>query len=482
MTQVDNRRRAVCCALTIFPFLAHYKDASAQESPAPARQYLSDTDRTACFLESIQRQSVGLGTPPWSLDNDMEALEEANKHLVVEGSPIDQDFIKHLVEDLRHQATPTRLESAETNYILKREMALIEASATKLKIDVPGPLLIGSLPTPNINAEVIAVPDSFSCPSEKANKSQFLDKIVLVNTRVLSFAHETCKIVVSCIPFVRDDKSIGFNFGDNAIDENIKNNPRLLKAYIDNILEFSMIAHTEQFVVDPMYYRFLNAFRDGMEYFLLGHEFSHIALHHVSSRGTPLSALSPSDQKVKNLNATALGFSWRQELEADFSGVALAKQVILDEADTSEDPINKLLRPVGLTAPVLFFESLTQLEDATALIKTGDEPEITKDEYQATLTVLNNMLKTDADDSAENREQTSSNVPLPDHPPLWAREFFMTHFVEDSFSDYKASEQAEQGMLEFAKAALKASRKLYDLSKPRLREISVVVRSNAGDK
>lgn len=481
LTHINSRRRTVCCALTLFPWALNCGVLRAEDDAPAARHYLSDSDRTACFLESIQRQSVGLGTPPWSLSNDMAAFDEAKKHLTLPGSPIAQEDMDRLIEELKKTTPPTRFESAEAFYVLNNEMTLIESSAQKLKMDVPGPLLIGSLPTPNINAEVLAVPDSFSCANENARQSQYKNKIILVNIRVLSFAHETCKIVVSCIPNQQIENNISFSFGDEEIEKNIKSKPELISAYIENILEFSRIVHTSQYVVDPVYYRFLNAFRDGMEYFVLGHEFSHIALHHVSKKGTPLSAVSPPGGKQRFLSTSAVGFSWEQELEADFFGLRVAKQTILDEAQKSKDALQLLTRPIGLVAPVLFFSSLKQLEDATAIMQTGREPKITKGEYEATLEILREAFQTNKTGASDAQPEASSRISLPDHPPLWAREYFVSGFIKDSFSNYQASDKAEQGMLEIALATLRASNKLYELSKPKMFEIAAALKDASHD-
>jgi hypothetical protein len=474
---INTRRRTICCGLTFLPWALKYEIVKAGEGATETQQYLSDSDRTACFLESVQRQTVGLGTPPWSISNDMAAIEEARKHLLLPGSPVTKEDIDKIVEQLKNETPPTRFESGESYDILKYEMTDVVASAKELQMDVPGSLLIGSLPTPNINAEVIVVPDSFTCEYKNARQSKFAPKIILVNTRILSFAHEVSKIVVSCIPYHQDGNNISFSYTDAEIEKKIKSTPELVEAYINNILEFSLITHTPQYVVDPIYDRFLSAFRDGIEYFILGHEFSHIALHHTSSRGTPLSALSPPGQKQKILDTAALGFSWKQEMEADFYGIGLAKQTILDTAAKSEDPLALVTRPIGLVAPVLFFDSLKQLENATSIIETGIEPKITKEEYDATLAVLDESFQSkDTGGAKAPTDGSPSKVALPDHPPLWARQFFATRFVQNSFSNYKASDKAEQGMFDIAKATVSASNTLYELSKPKLFEVAATVK------
>lgn len=177
---------------------------------------------------------------------------------------------------------------------------------TAYEIDTLASVIVTSFPSAEINARRIVVPkkkEDFDCKKYGGGlDSKYDRRIVLINTRLLEFFHETIKLLVTQLGDYKE-------FSETLKISSEHKNPKLpdvtilaRNAYISFVSEFLMIAPTG---TAPLYYSNKDQFEthlallNNSELFAYAHEISHILLNH-------------------KVYENDISLMWKQELEADY--------------------------------------------------------------------------------------------------------------------------------------------------------------------
>lgn len=158
----------------------------------------------------------------------------------------------------------------------------------------------GTLRTGRINAMAIKVPDS---PSY----------VVAFEDGLFGFANLMSKIIAQCFPTLTEGK---FSTDSKDIERHIGDHPEIADRLIDLLFAYFVNGHphfSKQYFVDSGTATLAGILRNGMEMFVLAHEYGHVILDHFGP--------SPIEKaKVGDADVDTLLLNWVQEYEADMFG------------------------------------------------------------------------------------------------------------------------------------------------------------------
>ncbi|MFC7640158.1 hypothetical protein ACFQX6_03275 [Streptosporangium lutulentum] len=211
--------------------------------------------------------------------------------------------------------------------------------------------LIGYLQTGQLNAVSMRVPGRSG------------DYLVLFEDEMLLFASKLSKAVAWAIPCGPSDANgmMTFEWGMPPVTERIEARPEVAEQFADIVITYAVtggVGQAAHHMVPPGYLNLASMMRDSLEYFVLGHEYSHILLGHLDIAESRKGVLPASEAEV-------LAYSWRQELDADWFGMVLSINALIDHEDQDI--------PFGFIGISLFFDALDVMDRAVALLQTGDE-------------------------------------------------------------------------------------------------------------
>jgi hypothetical protein len=215
---------------------------------------------------------------------------------------------------------------------------------------LPRPL-IGHLQTGQINAVSMRVPGSSD------------GYLVLLEDEMPLFASKLSKAVAWAIPHDLADSAgnMSFRFSVDDVTERIAADPEVADRFADIVVTYAVDGNLEgagHHVVPPGYLNLAAMLRDSLEYFVIGHEYAHILLGHLDATASRKGVLPAAE-------AEALAYSWAQEIEADWVGMALSINAVVDHEHLDID--------FGFLGIGLFFDALDVMDRAVALLQTGDE-------------------------------------------------------------------------------------------------------------
>lgn len=192
-------------------------------------------------------------------------------------------------------------------------------------------------------------------------------------------------------------------------------------------------------MLDQFYDPLINGVVNGMELFVIGHEYGHVILKHEPIRRGSLNAIQGGED-VANLSFPIAERSWQQELEADLVGFKLMSTTLMSQKD-----------PLGLygTCGALFFIQLQGiLDQADYSIKHGRRYVVTQADRDQVVAFLKDVTTTpsnsgnkstnpkvthtapasNASEKSLIKNKTSNTAKeniFSTHPPDWLRELFL---------------------------------------------------------
>lgn len=241
---------------------------------------------------------------------------------------------------------PTRYDSPMQVRLLEGLVNRIEEAINSLAIEVKEFPHCACIPTGLVNARAVLLPT--------------VDRpFLLFDSELFLYCHLFAKAFARCLPIVDRKEHISLSIERDLVERRIAGTPELVEHFRDLLYTYAKTGSTsksKQYDPEPDYVQMLEILRDGMELFVVGHEFGHVQAGHLSELVAHL-----------GLNSDSLGVgneSHRQEHEADLIGLALTLQAM------SSSGYDAALAYVGVE---LFFISLELAERAHYIIRDGTD-------------------------------------------------------------------------------------------------------------
>jgi hypothetical protein len=242
---------------------------------------------------------------------------------------------------------PSKFQDIQT-YALMVDLAdKIRSTADAMGLRIPSEPLLASFASGQVNALTIHVP--------KARRS-----LVVFEDQMFTFANLFAKVLGQTIVFVGEDEDgPEFSLEHEAMAEQIRSRPEILQRFWEALIAYVVSGRPSE---APQYYLWgppsmIGAlFREGLELFVMGHEFGHIIKSHNSRARQTMLLLD--DEEVETIE-----WNWQQEHAADGIGMVLAVGALRENYDLA----------LSFAGADLFFSLLELLDRALSLLTTGDE-------------------------------------------------------------------------------------------------------------
>jgi hypothetical protein len=288
----------------------------------------------------------------------------------------------------------------------------------------------GTLPAGTLNARTVAVPNSDS-------------HLTVVNSELFGFCYEYLKVGLKTVGFRANGQTLEMSYGEKVFNEGPRHDRDLL-VRLSKLLEDTVNHRRIQSHAPPAEYEqpLLMRMVDVMEFFLVAHEYAHVALGHVSSNTVAFHTYGV------NRPLRVLRRTWGQEAAADAWAFNLLNKYLSSKASSTYRyhegiDFGDYLR----LAPQFFFGFDSTAEDAQYLFdNTRLRPTLSKNEKQSVVDYLADALAEEwkaGNISAPPRRgdgrkysDTVAAVLKSDYPPAWARLELMRRALrkETSFS------------------------------------------------
>ncbi|MEF9886022.1 hypothetical protein [Streptomyces sp. P9-A4] len=211
---------------------------------------------------------------------------------------------------------------------------------------VPRPVL-GMMATGEINAVTLLAPDSRT-------------HLVVFEDELLNFANLFSKAVALAMPHERaEDGRIAFSVDIDKVRRHVRESPEAVRRFREVVLAYLLEGRpgrAPQYFAPEGISNMGAILREGMELFVLGHEYGHVMAEHVADRKSRRRMLGTAEGEV-----TEVGWKWEQEVVADLLGWNLSLGAMSGEYGAA-------LPHAGVE---LFFSACEVLERAVPLLVTG---------------------------------------------------------------------------------------------------------------
>ncbi|MFE2013489.1 hypothetical protein [Streptomyces sp. NPDC059491] len=206
--------------------------------------------------------------------------------------------------------------------------------------------VLGMLATGEINAVTLLAPSGAH--------------VVAFESELLSFANLFGKAVALAMPHeARQDGGIAFSAEIDEVRRHVRDSPEAVRRFRDVVLAYLLEGRPSKaspYLPSEAVRTLGYIFQQGMELFVLGHEYGHVMAGHVADRKTPRRMLG-----VGHVPVTEVGWRWEQEGVADVIGWKLCLGAMSGEVGLE-------LSHAGVE---LFFSAYEVLNRAVPLLMTG---------------------------------------------------------------------------------------------------------------
>lgn len=308
--------------------------------------YLSDSDPDfQCLEKHLRDGSFGKlhDQHVYQAHHDIESqrkfYEVVAEKMGIEGEAIAQLFPNEIT-------LPTRFESPTHYRLLSGLIDKIKEMAEGYGIDTSTFPHYSSIPTQLVNAQAVRL----SC-----SKRSFL----LFDSQIFLYCHLFAKAFSLCIPVLSEDQGISFSIETERVKDRILNVPECIDRLVDLLgaLDKTKVpGRAEPYIPEPAYARLSALYLDGMELFVVAHEFGHIYANHLDSL---LPRLCFPAQGGENNSSSHI-----QEFEADAIGLLL-----MISAQTKQG-FDSGLSYIGAE---LFFHALEMQDKFTHFLEHGTD-------------------------------------------------------------------------------------------------------------
>jgi hypothetical protein len=245
---------------------------------------------------------------------------------------------------------PTKYEEPSGYHLMTNLARQVEDAASELGHPLPIRPQLGTLPTQNVNAMAVRVPDSD-------------EYLILFESELFTFALLLSKVVARAIPFKGSESGmLNFSTEGEDIEKSIAENPEITRRFREVVLAYLIKGRPSAapaYLPEEPYGTLAAILRQSMELFIMAHEYAHIISGHLSESKT-----APID--VGGQHGDEVIRSWQQELEADAQGLELMVRAM-----------QKRNHDLALSywGADLFFSCIEVVEQGISIMRTGRESE-----------------------------------------------------------------------------------------------------------
>lgn len=306
------------------------------------------------FLAYLQQKLA----PRWYAPlKKISTLEDVDMYLqeTYNLDPSDKKKLEEIKEELKEKESvemPTDMQGIWQYIIIKGLTDRVLKILSKQNINIKEKIVIGTLPTGEVNAVAIQVPSG--------------GFIVALNDGIFLFIHLLAKAVTSFFPFKKEEgKLLSFSTDEKDINRSLETNRKGHIRFVDVLFSYLVLGdarNAEQYFQKTEQRILTDVIRNTAEMFIIAHEYSHVILEH----STPAKSLTKTlfhQVKVKKIIR-----SWKDELNAD----NLALQIVL--AHNSEQGLDLALSNIGID---FFFSCLEIVEQAIGISSIASHPSVT---------------------------------------------------------------------------------------------------------
>jgi hypothetical protein len=308
--------------------------------------------RAVKFLEALQRQ-VRNGVPrDFVPDPLVEQFADVVAAEDTDPAGSRASWLSRMRE--RHNdgvaSAPTPLQDPDSYRMLITLVDAIEATlfVEKPTSDWPTPTF-GTLETGQVNAMTIAVPGAG-------------DHVIVFEEQLFIFALLMSKAVAQAVPYREEDGQYRFAVGDDDIIAEMTRNSAAQHRFNQALLAYAVSGRTTdapQYVLEDVVQMRLTAWLlDAMELFVVGHEYGHVLLGHLTETNAQRRML-PADVPVDEIE-----YSWLQEHAADRIGMMLSIKAMGEKHGVDLS--------IGACGAALFLGSMDVMDRAVSLLRHGD--------------------------------------------------------------------------------------------------------------
>jgi len=256
-----------------------------------------------------------------------------------------------LMDEVLDSPLQTELENPILYRKLIRVFNSIEAAVHELNIQLPMPLIFGSVQAPDPNAIVWLAKDVDVC-------------IIAFHTGIYGYLFRMSQLVISAAKILDEGDGYRLLFDHDSIQQRLSEAPAIYDRFLQVLDAMVMLGNVYR---SPIYLPmeeirqvFTSFLTKGSQHFLMGHEYGHVIAGHTS-RSKTMQVLFGGEE-IAQINT-----SWEQEFEADRLGLVLALVSMSNEEEFEYD-INYLYWGIdfGLSA-------FNILEKALSTVIYGNE-------------------------------------------------------------------------------------------------------------
>ncbi|HET6720123.1 MAG TPA: hypothetical protein VFH22_10775, partial [Rhodocyclaceae bacterium] len=256
-----------------------------------------------------------------------------------------------LTEETREQLTfpteielPTKFDSPLNFQLLDGLIKKIKSAAVRVGLDVTSFPHYSNIPTRQVNACAV----NLACSTRP---------FLLFDSQLFLFCHLFAKAFARCLPVTESGDRLELSTDLDEVRKRINSVPDVLERLIDVLTAYVTTdapSNAKPYPLEGDYVHMAQIIRDGMELFVVAHEFGHVYAGHIGDllAGTRL-----------NMTELAKGNeSHQQEHEADLLGLILTMHAMADQgydAGTSY---------IGIE---LFFVALEMVERCNHFVRDG---------------------------------------------------------------------------------------------------------------
>lgn len=308
------------------------------------------SDRESDFAHLEQHLTAGsFGNLPdaWrhQAQHDIERLRKAMGTLS-SGLPWVTDELRAQLAEFDDLDLPTRYDSPTQFRILGKLISRVKAAAELMGLETTMFPHFSCIPTGLVNASAVAIPN-VSRP------------FLLFDSELFLFCHLFAKAFAQCLPVIGRDEMLSLSVDIELVKKRIHQVPALTERFADLLSAYSITgspSQSKQYNPEVDYVHLIDILRDGMELFVVAHEFGHVYSGHL---GGVLQRLGLREKDLLGENP-----SHRQEHEADLIGMVLTLQVM------SSSGYDAGLAYAGVE---LFFVSLEMVGRARHIVLHGTD-------------------------------------------------------------------------------------------------------------
>jgi hypothetical protein len=308
-------------------------------------------NRAYAFLEDLQRQLADTNCTS-SRSASIQEKEHLRSFLTIMGrsdAEIDSfltDYYSNMPEP------PSRFQDGSEYWLLIELAEAIERAAEITGTVLPPRPALGTLPTGQINALTIIVPDA-----ER--------QLVVFDDQMPTFAMLLSKVIALALPF-KQQKSGNYMLYTRPykIFGNIARNPEIVSRFTNIVLSYAIdgqISNADPFLLPTKFQTIVSSSPTrSMELFVLGHEYGHLVMNHARSS-------LKRTRKLESMSFQEADYNWGQEGLADQFGLALSVTAMHLKESTNI--------PMSYWGADFFFSAVEIMDQALSLLRYGQDRE-----------------------------------------------------------------------------------------------------------